>query len=450
MPAKGSRHFCSGALAASEKPAAFQNHVDSGLARGASPAGSPLHGARGALAQIGGRVKEPQMFRRRIAIRHARHVVANESRKARFVCGDLDRPLRPFGGHRLWRLQKSRKQIENNLGRLVAYTNQAGMAIQMLKKEALDLPINFGVGRREADQLGAKRAHIVGAFDHRLLDAAAAGLDRILDQTRDEPAHEFVNETRRFEAGIERFDLDAELAQKIDAADIGDGDQPGAQTVVDVVGVISDVVGQRRGLRLGAGKTAELEIRNGIILQQRHRQAAFGVAADGRAIWFEQWPIVLDEPFQSLEGQIEAIERRVATLQLGDNAKRLRVVIESAIGTHHRVERVLAGVAEGRMPKIMRQRQRFGKVVIETKRSRQRAGDLADFERMREPSAKMVAFMGYEDLRFVGEPAKSRGMDDAIAIALEFGARGRGQLREEPAAAAPRVGGVGSSDGQVG
>ena len=48
---------------------------------------------------------------------------------------------------------------------------------------------------------------------------------------------------------------------------------------------------------------------------------------------------------------------------------------------------------------------------------------------MCEASAKQIALVVQEDLRFVNQSAKGRGMDDAIAIALKIIARGCGVLR---------------------
>jgi hypothetical protein len=59
---------------------------------------------------------------------------------------------------------------------------------------------------------------------------------------------------------------------------------------------------------------------------------------------------------------------------------------------------------------------------------------LRDFQAVREPRAKQVAFVINEDLRLVFETAERRGVNDPIAIALEFGARAR-RLFLEPAPA---------------
>ncbi len=73
---------------------------------------------------------------------------------------------------------------------------------------------------------------------------------------------------------------------------------------------------------------------------------------------------MLDQALQRLPGEIEAVEGGVAALQLGDDAQRLRVVIEAAEAAERLVERALAGMAERRMAEIVRQRQRLGEVLV--------------------------------------------------------------------------------------
>src|SRR4051794_35152822 len=56
----------------------------------------------------------------------------------------------------------------------------------------------------------------------------------------------------------------------------------------------------------------------------------------------------------------------------------------------------------------------------------------------------MIAFVRNEDLRLVSEATESRRMDDTIPVALEFAARRRRGVGEQPPAARP---GVRSKDG---
>ena len=104
---------------------------------------------------------------------------------------------------------------------------------------------------------------------------------------------------------------------------------------------------------------------------------------------------------------------------------------------HAGVERVLAGVAERRVAEVVAERDRLGEVVVEPERAGERAGDLRHLDRMGEPGAEMVALVMDEHLGLVGEAAEGGRMDDAVAVALEFGARRRRRLGDETARRAP-------------
>jgi hypothetical protein len=106
-----------------------------------------------------------------------------------------------------------------------------------------------------------------------------------------------------------------------------------------------------------------------------------------------QRTVVLDQPFERLPGEIEPIESGVAPLERGDDPQGLGVVVEAAGLREAAIERALAGMAERRMPEVMRQRQRFAEVLVEPERTRQRAGDLRDFERVGEPGAEVIALV---------------------------------------------------------
>ncbi len=64
-------------------------------------------------------------------------------------------------------------------------------------------------------------------------------------------------------------------------------------------------------------------------------------------ICLENGPFGVDKPLGALEGMIQAIESRIAPLELCENAQRLRVMVKTAIGRHELVEHVFAGVAKG-------------------------------------------------------------------------------------------------------
>ena len=129
-------------------------------------------------------------------------------------------------------------------------------------------------------------------------------------------------------------------------------------------------------------------------------------------------------------------------LQRCDDAQGLGIVIEAAMGFQASIQRPLAGVPKRRMAEIMRQRQRFGEILVETELPGQSARDLRDFERVRQPGAVMIAFMEHEYLRFMLQAAKSGGMDHPVAIAPKRAAGPARRLGEQPSAAAVRVAGI--------
>ena len=72
-----------------------------------------------------------------------------------------------------------------------------------------------------------------------------------------------------------------------------------------------------------------------------------------------------------------------------DDAQALFVVIEAA--RHEAAQHTLAGMAERRVAEIMPERDRFGQLLVEAQHLRDRARDLRDFERVRQPRAVMIA-----------------------------------------------------------
>ena len=81
---------------------------------------------------------------------------------------------------------------------------------------------------------------------------------------------------------------------------------------------------------------------------------------------------MFDQTLQRFPGEVEAIEGRVTTLQIGNDAQRLGIVVEAAEFGQRLIKRPFAGMAKRRMTEVVRQRQRLGEVLIEPKRARQR------------------------------------------------------------------------------
>ena len=69
------------------------------------------------------------------------------------------------------------------------------------------------------------------------------------------------------------------------------------------------------------------------------------------------------------------------------------------------------------MTDVVNQRERLGEIGIQVQRAGHGAGDLRDFECVRQPVAKMIGEARGENLRLRFESAESARMDYAIAVA---------------------------------
>ena len=155
-----------------------------------------------------------------------------------------------------------------------------------------------------------------------------------------------------------------------------------------------------------------------------------------------QRAVVLDQALQRLPRQVQTVERGVAALQPRHHAQGLGVVVEAAIRLHPGVQRVLAGVAEGRVAEVVRQRQRFGKVLVQPQLAGDGAGDLRHFQAVGQPRAVEIAHVVDEDLGLVLQLAERRAVDHPVAVALPRAARRRLGFVVQPPARAFRPDGV--------
>ena len=216
---------------------------------------------------------------------------------------------------------------------------------------------------------------------------------------------------------------------------LGEGEEARAIAVVDVVIVVGNVVGESGGLCLDRWIGVKLEVLLGAIAEDRLGNWL-------RILPAEQRTVMLDQSFERLEGQVEAVEARIFPFELGHHAQRLGVVIEAALPGHRGIERALAGMAEGRVAEIVGERQRLGQILIDMKRAGDGAGDLRHFEAVGQPRAVMVAFVIDEDLRLVIQAAEGGRVQDAVAVAPVRRARRARWLGVQPAPARARIDGI--------
>lgn len=117
--------------------------------------------------------------------------------------------------------------------------------------------------------------------------------------------------------------------------------------------VVSDVVGNRGDLCFGTREGPILEVPLVALLGECERETILLIAADRAAIFVRKRAVMFRYAFERFPSQVQAIERRVASLQLCHDAQTLRIVIEAAIILHTMVERSLAGMTKWRVPKIV-------------------------------------------------------------------------------------------------
>ena len=143
-------------------------------------------------------------------------------------------------------------------------------------------------------------------------------------------------------------------------------------------------------------------------------------------------------PAGMADNAVAHLARKVQILEHIHNAQTLLVVPKTE--RTNLIERRLSGVTERRVPEIMSERDRFGQILIESKRPRDCPRNLRDLERVRQPSTVVVALRRDKYLRLVAQPPERLRVDNAVAVALKAGAVRTRLHRAQPACGAVRKG----------
>ena len=200
----------------------------------------------------------------------------------------------------------------------------------------------------------------------------------------------------------------------------------GAQTVVDVMRDIGDIVRKCCNLGLKSRPRRQFQWHAGIKADDGGRNRAY----PGR-----DRAIVFDEPLQCLPCEIEPIEIGVAVFQFRDQTQRVGVVVEAAKRLRHPVQRGLARMSERGMTKIVGECQSLGQILIHGKHARDRTRNLRHLQRVGHPGAVVVALVFHKNLCLVLQPAERSGMDQPVPVALITGPGGAFRFRIKPPAA---------------
>ena len=138
-------------------------------------------------------------------------------------------------------------------------------------------------GEKAADRPGGM-AHVLDRARRQGSQARAGFRDDVLDHLRDQPAHQFMHQPPGIEPRCWPRMSAGCRGSSGSAGEVVEREQPGAQPVVDVMGVIGDVVGDGGDLGLGAGKAPQLEILSRPMKPDRVRHAALAIAPDRAAV----------------------------------------------------------------------------------------------------------------------------------------------------------------------
>ena len=118
--------------------------------------------------------------------------------------------------------------------------------------------------------------------------------------------------------------------------------------------------------------------------------------------------------------------RRVALLEVLDNAQRMQIVVEpQSVPLQALVQRALAGVPERRMADVVHQRQRLRQVLVQSQRLGHAARNLHHLDGVGQAAAKVVGRATGKHLRLARQPAEGARLHNAFAVALERRRDGR-------------------------
>ena len=192
------------------------------------------------------------MLGERIAVGHASDEIGDAPRPRGVV--EAREPLLPLlrqvGGMRA----VTREQVAHHAGRLVHHAHDARMAIHMRLEEGFDSAIRLPHVRREA---GNGRGGITYVIRRARAEPGKppAGLgDDVIDEETDELPDQLMDKPMFVKARIGRTDAADDPAGQRHGGDIVDMKQRGAQAVVEVMGVVGDIVGEGGDLCLDAGE----------------------------------------------------------------------------------------------------------------------------------------------------------------------------------------------------
>ena len=202
--------------------------------------------------------------------------------------------------------------------------------------------------------------------------------DHVIDLRAEHESNRFIQQTPGLrgvgQPSVRRKRLLAKSFKQWHLLQLIQGNQAGANTIVNVVGVVGNFVCHIAQLRLQAGlrpiqealpnSAATIGIRQ---LTSFQRDRIFART-------------VFEYPFPRLKTQVQAVKIRVTLLQMIDHPQALQVVLKATELDHAFMQRVLSCMAKRGVTQVVRQGNGFDQVLVEPKRPGNGATQLRHFQ----------------------------------------------------------------------
>src|SRR6266581_2451694 len=354
-----------------------------------------------------------RMLAKKELIGHAGDVITNNHITWRHL-----RKLFIRSRHRTWRFDVESKKFVEALDRAVAVFGDFGPLVNMGVEKTLELSVLRPAFFAEPRQANSGPADIVYRSDAGIREQPVRRVDQIGSKLIEEAFQRLVEFEFFPRGGMAGVNLRIGFGKKRNfIAKNFDIEELCFERVIKIRGVIGDFINAIDKLRL-KGRT--------------QIQKVFGKLRKFRSGIIAR---MLDDALANFKREIQAGKIEVTLLELFNDAQRVQIVIETAAAHEHQlVELPFPGMAERRMADVVDESERFGKLGVQSQRRGDGAGNLRDFQRVRQAITEMVRIARSENLRLGFKAAKSAGMDDAIAVARVVTAVRMGRLRMAPAA----------------
>ena len=202
-----------------------------------------------ALTQFRGFVKKPAVRRQSVSVGHSGNIIADGSRLGLIAAAG---GLSPFFRHQERLLEKALEKPAHHGVGLGADAHDARLAIHIQKQKIFDVAVCGAHIWRKADHGLSGLSYIDRAGGVNAFQLSAGIVDYIFNKARDQPAAKFMDNARALKTWMQLRNFRQRFPQKRHAVERFEIKQPCPQTVIEIMRIIGDIVGNGSDLRFGA------------------------------------------------------------------------------------------------------------------------------------------------------------------------------------------------------